>query len=173
MASENSLLSLPLRYLFITDLWKGKKKKKHRSDSKRKTHMCTRTPTCSKAVFLSTSGLQEEASWIDWEIMKEGRERGIDAAGPRWQEQTTRGWVRHLHTKPGRIQNPSRSGRVFCFHVLSLNKYLLIISLAADIHPAVVKFFTFSHFDTQRKPDLAFEEACAPWNTKLLKWQTV
>lgn len=122
---------------------KSKKKKKHRSDSKRKTHMCTRTPTCSKAVFLSTSGLQEEASWIDWEIMKEGRERGIDAAGPCWQEQTTPGWVRHLHTRPGRIQNPSRSGCGFCFHMLSLNKYLLIISLAADIHPAVVTFFKF------------------------------
>lgn len=46
----------------------------HGSDSKQKKGM--RTPTCFKAVFLSTSGLQEEASWIDWEIMKEAGGEG-------------------------------------------------------------------------------------------------
>lgn len=115
--------------------------------------MYTLTPTFFEAVFLSTSGLQEEASWIDWEIMKEGKESGDRCRGTLLTETDNTDLGESL-THKARLDTKSiKIWTCSCVRMLCLNQYLLIILIASDKLSLVLgNLFKFEDFETRKEP---------------------
>lgn len=80
------------------------------------------TPTFFEAVFLSTSGLQEEASWIDLEIMKEGRERGDRCSGTQLTETDIAGLGESLTLKARLDTKSTEIWACFCVHIVKFKQ---------------------------------------------------